>query len=105
MQLYLNNLAEKERIKALKNSSVKIEGRDVVSSYKMTSSFWIFPVFGLIYSFIIFMILSLYSKFSTRESLQPAGTFLLLWPINIYGISYDFINSDIQNTIYAVLVV
>jgi len=55
MQLYLNNLAEKERVKALKSSSVKIEGRDVVSSYKMTSSFWVFPLFGLIYSSMIFM--------------------------------------------------
>ena len=44
----MNYLAEKERIKCLKASNVKILGNDVVTSYKMVLGFVFMPVYWTI---------------------------------------------------------
>lgn len=46
--IIMNYLAEKERIKCLKASNVKVLGNDVVTSYKMVIGFILMPIYWTI---------------------------------------------------------
>ena len=43
--------AERERIKALANSSVKVKGNDVMASIKVTSMMILYPFYCLLFTF------------------------------------------------------
>jgi len=83
--LLIKFLGEKERKKALAGSSVKIKGTDVVASFKVMSSFVIFPVASLIYTLIFRLVL--YYSFGVKGTALNLTTllFILFWPLYSYG--------------------
>ena len=83
--LLIKYLSEKERRKALAGSSVKIKGTDVVASFKVMSSFVIFPVASLIYTLVFRLVL--YHSFGVRGTALNLATllFILFWPLYSYG--------------------
>lgn len=55
-------ITEKERIKALKGSKVKLKALDVVTSFKLIYSIIIFPSFGIFWSIIFAIYCHFYWK-------------------------------------------
>lgn len=80
--------AEKERVKALAASSVKIYGYDVLASFKIVYGTVIFSLFSMflgifvtVYTYCI-AYLDYYS--STLTAFYAASAFSVLWPIYMY---------------------
>jgi hypothetical protein len=71
--------AEQERIKALKNSVVKIKANDVVSSTKMFIYIVTYPVYVILFTFIFNRTLKAYNVDDNRNLLT--FVFFLLYPI------------------------
>jgi hypothetical protein len=74
-------LSEKERIKCLKASKVKIRGNDVVGSYKITASFLLFPIFQIINALITYFLLTKFTKLRPETNKKIAIAVFLLVPI------------------------
>lgn len=74
-------LSEKERIKCLKASKVKIHGNDVVASYKMMLSLVLFPVFQILNALLTYFVLSKIGKFSSTTNRRIALAVFFLVPI------------------------
>lgn len=53
--------AEKERIRCLKNSEVKVRGNDVVGSYKILLSMIYFPIATGVHLTILYKVLQKYT--------------------------------------------
>jgi hypothetical protein len=77
----ISYLAEKERIKCKKNSKVKEEAHDVVGSYKVLLSMFMFPATALIHSGLLFTVLTRYFKFDHKKSLKASLLSFILLPI------------------------
>lgn len=88
-------MAEKERVKALSSSSVKIHGYDVLASYKIVYGFAIFTTFSILLSICVFFYsacnlnLDLFNSYSDAVSIL--FTFLIIWPLYLY---FSIILSD-----------
>jgi glycerol-3-phosphate O-acyltransferase / dihydroxyacetone phosphate acyltransferase len=54
--LLIKYLSEKERIKAQKNSTVKLKANDVVASYRVLLTFKILPIYWLLTSLITYFL-------------------------------------------------
>jgi len=89
-------LGEQERQKALKNSTVKIKARDVILSIKFLYSIVVFPLFAMIYSFMIFVILDLILECGSGLTLLVILGFILGWYfiINMFFMSYSKLKSS-----------
>jgi hypothetical protein len=88
-------LAEKERVKSLASSSVKIKGYDVLASYKIVYGFAIFTSFSLLLAICVFFYAACNSNLDLFNSYSDAFsillTFLILWPLYLY---FSIILSD-----------
>lgn len=71
---------EVERKKALAGSSVKIEGFDVVASYKIICAFILFPLasLGITSAFYLW---TKYMMFQPIYQKLMSATFFFLWPV------------------------
>lgn len=76
-------IVEKERRKALAGSSVKIQARDVIASFKIIYGIMLFPV---VLGGIMMMIfgIKLYLSGSVANSLYYAFIFIVVWPWYYY---------------------
>jgi len=71
-------MGERERIKCLKASKVKVLGKDVVASYKVICAMAILPLACISYSSLLYLILRHYAiKHKTLYTLL----FLILYPV------------------------
>lgn len=76
-------IVEKERRKALASSSVKIQARDVIASFKIIYGIMLFPV---VLGMIVLVIFGskLYSSGSVYDSLYYTFLFIVVWPWYYY---------------------
>ena len=74
-------LAEKERIKCLKGSKVKMQGNDVVGSYKIMLGSYMLPLTCAVHSGILFFILKRFSKFAQPKIIKICLAMFALQPI------------------------
>lgn len=80
LALLLRYYSESERRKALKNSKVKVLGKDVVASYKMLASLIIMPISNVIFTFLFWYLIrnrTLYKRFGKKLIVM----FFFMWPI------------------------
>jgi hypothetical protein len=80
--LVLSYKADKEREHALRSSSVKITGSDVVSSFKVKYGVVMFPVFTLLFTGVLWIVLALYMPM--WDAAVYAAYFFFLWPPYCY---------------------
>lgn len=64
------HLAEKERIRCLKGSKVKLYGNDVVGSYKILLASFMFPLTAIIHSVGLHFLLKKYTKISYKDNIK-----------------------------------
>lgn len=81
--LLVEILSERERLKALANSKVKILGKDVVASYKILSSFIIVPFAITIYT-CMFLVGIRRFAFGKKHQFKLSLLFFFCWPIYVY---------------------
>ena len=74
-------LSEKERVKCLKASKVKLHGNDVVGSYKIMVSLVLFPIFQIVNSLLTYFVLTKLDKFSVTTNRRIALAVFFLVPI------------------------
>lgn len=74
-------LSEKERIKCLKASKVKLHGNDVVGSYKIMVSLVLFPIFQILNALFTYFVLAKIGKFSPTTNKRIAWGVFFLVPI------------------------
>jgi hypothetical protein len=74
-------LSEKERIKCLKASKVKIRGNDVVGSYKIKLSVILFPIFQIINALMTYYLLGKFTNFTPTTNKRIALAVFFLVPI------------------------
>jgi len=84
-------LAEKERIKCLKGSKVKMYGNDVVGSYKIILSTFLMPLTCAAHSILLYFGLQKYTKLDHKTILQASVGLFVLQPIYalLFVKSYD----------------
>jgi hypothetical protein len=84
-------LSEKERIKCLKGSSVKMFGTDVVGSYKILLGTCLMPLTCAIHSALLYFGLKKYTKLAHPTIIKAAVGLFLLQPIYamLFVKSYD----------------
>ena len=73
--------AERERIKALKASSVKIKANDVLASIKSVAYISTFPIYLALFTYIFNRILRWYYEFDRAESFYYTAVFFLIFPV------------------------
>lgn len=74
-------LAEKERIKCQKSSTVKEYARDVVSSYKILLSMFLLPATAVVHSSLLYFVLTKYFQVDHKKSLKASLISFALLPI------------------------
>ncbi len=74
--------AEKKRREALKKSSVKIKGNDVVASWKVLIGVFLVPVYINLISFVFFIFMS--KRYATTFSGRVFATFIFCWVLSAY---------------------
>lgn len=74
-------LSEKERIKCLKASKVKVKGNDVVGSYKILVSLVLFPIFQVFNSIMTYVVLSNLTNWKPETVKKLAIAVLILVPL------------------------
>ena len=79
--LLLQYLSEKERVKALAGSKVKISANDVVASYKIVCAFVVFPIMSMIYTTGFYLLMAAFVSSNGRYQVLLTVGFFLLWPI------------------------
>jgi glycerol-3-phosphate O-acyltransferase/dihydroxyacetone phosphate acyltransferase len=84
----IRRLAEKERVKALAASSVKIHGNDVLASFKIVYGFGIFSLVSVLLGVLV-MIYSYCKRFldyfeSLVYTVYAVSAFSLFWPFYMY---------------------
>jgi glycerol-3-phosphate O-acyltransferase/dihydroxyacetone phosphate acyltransferase len=72
--------AERERIKALKGSVVKIKGNDVLATAKIVAFICTYPVYLVLFTFLFYLSLSYYG-FSQAAAWYYSFIFYILYPI------------------------
>lgn len=84
-------LAEKERIKCLKGSKVKRFGNDVISSYKVLLSIFMFPFTAGVHSSLLYYLLNKFTQLSSKTKVKISLGMFLLQPIYalLFVKSYD----------------
>ncbi len=84
-------LAEKERIKCVKGSKVKLFGNDVVGSYKILLASVLMPITCAIHSFLLYFILKRKTTLSAQSIMKLSVGLFILQPIYalIFVKSYD----------------
>lgn len=84
-------LSEKERLKCLKGSKVKMYGNDVVGSYKILLSSFLMPLTCAIHSFLLYAALKKWSNFSKGTMIKLCLGLFALQPIYalLFVKSYD----------------
>ena len=83
--LLLQYLSEKERVKALAGSKVKISANDVVASYKIVCAFVVFPIMSMIYTTGFYLLMAAFVTSNVRNQVLLTFGFFLLWPIYAYS--------------------
>lgn len=83
--ILLNTLTERERKKALANSKVKVQGKDVVASYKILTSFVLVPISVILYTILFYISLIKWDFVADHNRLKATLIFFLSWPIYIIG--------------------
>lgn len=73
--------AERERIKALKSSTVKVNANDVLASIKILAYFSTFPLYVMLFTYIFNRLLRWYWGFTRAESYGYALAFFFIFPI------------------------
>lgn len=73
--------SERERIKALKASTVKIKANDVLSSIKILAYISSLPVYVMFFTFVFYRMMRFYFEFSRFYSYYYSLTFFILFPI------------------------
>lgn len=73
--------AERERIKALKASAVKIKANDVLSSVKILAYISTFPLYVCVFTAILNRTLRWYFQYDRAETYYWASVFFFLYPI------------------------
>lgn len=83
--------AERERIKCVKKSEVKIRGNDVVGSYKILLSMIYFPITTAAHTYILYKCLRKFTEFETSKCWRICMLVPALMPIYalIFVQSYD----------------
>ena len=77
---YISIYAEKERIKALKGSVVKIKGYDVLATTKTVAYISTFPIYLTLFTYIFFKVLTNYYDYGRSESYGYTFIFFLIFP-------------------------
>ena len=88
--LLLQYLSEKERVKALAGSKVKISANDVVASYKIVCAFVVFPIMSMIYTTGFYLLMAAFVSSNGRYQALLTFGFFLLWPIYAYSNFFFF---------------
>mmetsp|Transcript_26571 Transcript_26571/g.26447 ORF Transcript_26571/g.26447 Transcript_26571/m.26447 type:complete len:378 (+) Transcript_26571:685-1818(+) len=86
LPMYVINriLAEKERRKALKKSSVKVFGADVLGSTRILYSFILYPLTCTFFTTSLFILQRMYSSLSLYDCCANCFWFLVFYPIYNY---------------------
>ena len=74
-------LSEKERIRCLKGSKVKMQGNDVVGSYKIMLGAYMLPLTCAAHSALLFFILKRLTKFAQPKIIKICLAMFALQPI------------------------
>jgi hypothetical protein len=64
MTTLVSYLSERERVKCLKASKVKLKGTDIVGSYKILLTITFFPFFQFLNTFLTYLALTRFTNFS-----------------------------------------
>jgi hypothetical protein len=81
LTLYISFKSEQERIKALKNSTVKIKGVDIISSYKVVAYLSTFPLYLAFFTYVFNRMLRWYYLVDRAETYWYTLYFFILFPI------------------------
>lgn len=81
--IVLNIYTERERMKALANSKVKISGKDVVASYKVLAALVIVPISICIYTAAFYFSIGKWNLVDPSSRTKATIAFLFAWPIYI----------------------
>lgn len=73
--------AEQERIKALRASNVKVKANDVLSSVKILAYISSYPIYYLLFTFVLRLFLRHYFYMSREEANANTSWFMVLYPI------------------------
>lgn len=84
MKLLLVKIIPKQREKALKKSSVKVKGNDVVQTLRIKYSIIIFPILLNFYGLFFFLFTCCYLKLGFLFSLRLQIDFLFWIPVYLY---------------------
>lgn len=79
--MLLRYLAETERKKALKASSVKVVGVDVMASKKVTSAIVLYPIFVSFGNILLGLFMYSYTNFTYWQYMQSHFLYTILFPI------------------------
>jgi glycerol-3-phosphate O-acyltransferase/dihydroxyacetone phosphate acyltransferase len=82
LNILINQRAEKERKVALSKSSVKLTGRDVVSSFRMLYGVICFPILTATLSLLSFLLITYY--YGLYDGFWCTCYLVLIWPIYCY---------------------
>lgn len=84
-------MAEKERLRCLKGSKVKLFGNDVVGSYKIMIGSVLLPLTAVVHSFLVYLALGKWTKLENKTKLQICLGLFALQPIYalLFVKSYD----------------
>jgi hypothetical protein len=88
--LLLQYLSEKERLKALAGSKVKITANDVVASHKIICAFIVFPMQSLIYTTAFYLLIVAFVTSTPKYQALLTIGFFLIWPIYAYCKNFTF---------------
>lgn len=77
-------LAERERVRALKKSSVKVVGADVMGSTKILTSFILYPILCTFFTSSLFFLQLYYSNLTLWQNIENCIWFLVFFPIYNY---------------------
>lgn len=77
-------LAERERVSALKRSTVKVAGVDVMASTKILSSFVLYPLTCGFFTLLLFYIQYAYSALAMKDIIVNCIWFLIFYPLYNY---------------------
>lgn len=101
-------LAERERIRALKKSQVKIYGADVMGSTKIVTSFMLYPLLCIFWTLLLFVVQLYFGGLAFSASLVNCIWFVIFFPLYSYicvrsidGVADNYNNLAIR--IYALI--